>query len=305
MSPVQRFHQLPDSLRAVLYLVAASFFFSVMSLFIKLLGERLHITQILLVRQVGLIVMVMPALVKNFPGILKTDNLPLQLARVGCALVAMLCGFSAVIHLPLADATAIFFAKSFFVTIFAVWVLHEVVGVYRWSAVAIGFLGVLVMLQPGTDNYSIWGLAAVVGAAGAGMVMIIIRILSRTNQPNTILIYQAVGVGIAVLGPGIYLWQWPTNEEWLLFIGLGVVAYFAQKGNILAYQSGEASMLASLDYIRLLWATMLGYLVFDAIPGINTWLGASIVVAAALFIIHRESRVKSKHPASPSSGVQE
>ena len=168
MSPVQRFHELPDSMRATLYLVAASFFFTVMSLTIKLLGERLHITQILLIRQTTLIIIVMPAIVRNFPTILKTDNLPLQLTRVCFALVAMLCGFSAVIHLPLADATAIAFAKSFFVTIFAVWILNEAVGIYRWSAVAIGFLGVLVMVQPGTGNFSIWGLAAIIGAAAAG-----------------------------------------------------------------------------------------------------------------------------------------
>ncbi len=293
MSPVQRFHRLPDNLKATAYLVVASLFFSVMSLMIKLLGERLHITQILVIRQFGLMIVVMPAIVRNFPGIFYTHHLSLQLARVFFAMIAMVFGFSAVIHLPLADATAIFFAKSFFVTMFAVWFLGEVVGLYRWSAVAIGFLGVLVMLQPGGDNFSIWGLASVTGAAGAGMVTVIIRRLARVDKANTILIYQAMGVGLALLGPGIYFWQWPTTTEWIMFAGLAVVSYVAQAGNIMAYKWGEASMLASLDYMRLIWATLLGYMVFDAIPGVSTWVGASIVVAAALFIIHREQQQRN------------
>ncbi len=110
-----------------------------------------------------------------------------------CALVAMLCGFTAVIHMPLADATAIFFAKSFFVTIFAVFILAETVGVYRWGAVLIGFVGVLIMLQPGTDNFSIYGLYSLVGAAGAAGVMILLRLLSQSDSADTIMTYGALG----------------------------------------------------------------------------------------------------------------
>ncbi len=109
----------------------ASFVFSLMALLIKLLGQRLHITHILLVRQIGMVVMVTPAILRNFPGSLRSARPRLQLIRVVFALVAMLCGFTAIIHMPLADATAIFFAKSFFVTVFAVLFLAETVGVYR------------------------------------------------------------------------------------------------------------------------------------------------------------------------------
>ena len=106
----------------------ASMVFSVMAVLIKLLGQHLHITQILLVRQIGMTILVAPAILKNFPGSLRSERLGLQLLRVVCALVAMLCGFTALIYLPLADATAIFFAKSFFVTILAVIFLGETVG---------------------------------------------------------------------------------------------------------------------------------------------------------------------------------
>ena len=271
----------------------ASFVFSLMALLIKLLGQHLHITQILLVRQIGMTIMVAPAILRNFPGSLRAKRPGLQLIRVFFALVAMLFGFTAVIHLPLADATAIFFAKSFFVTVFAVFFLAEIVGVYRWSAVLIGFVGVIIMLQPGTDNFSIYGLACLTGAAGAAAVMVLLRILSRSDSPETIMTYGALGVGVVMTIPGIIFWQQPTMVEWLLLVALGVVSYYGQKLNIFAYKHGEASLLASLDYVRLLWATLFGFLIFDQFPGGSIWFGASIVIAAAIFMIYRETQRKS------------
>jgi len=286
------FHRLPDNLKGIALLMLASFVLALMALLIKLLGQRIHITQILLVRQVGMMVMVAPAILRNFPGSLRSERPGLQLIRVFCALVAMLFGFTAVIHMPLADATAIFFAKSFFVTIFAIFFLAESVGVYRWSAVLIGFFGVLIMLQPGTDNFSLYGLASLVGAAGAAGVMILLRMLSRSDSADTIMAYGSLGVGLVMIFPGIYFWQQPTNAEWLLLAALAVVSYFGLRCNIFAYKYGEASLLASLDYVRLLWATLFGFLVFDQFPGPSIWLGAAVVIAAAIFTIYRETRRK-------------
>lgn len=280
----------------------ASLVFSLMALMIKLIGQRLHITQILLVRQIGMIIMVAPAIMRNFPGSLRTSNYKLHFLRLCFALVAMLFGFTAIIHMPLADATAIFFAKSFFVTIFAVFFLAETVGPYRWSALMMGFIGVMIMLQPGTDNFSIYGLASLIGAAGAGAVMILLRLLSRTDSADTIMSYGALGVGVAMMIPGLYFWQELTQLEWLLLTIVAVVSYYGQKLNIFAYKHGEASLLASLDYVRLLWATLFGFLIFDQLPEAATWFGASIVIVAAIFMIYRETRRNQNLTASVTSG---
>ena len=286
------FHRLPDNLKGIVFLMLASMVFSVMAVLIKLLGQHLHITQILLVRQIGMTILVAPAILKNFSGSLHSERLGLQLLRVVCALMAMLCGFTALIYLPLADATAIFFAKSFFVTILAVIFLGETVGAYRWSAVLMGFIGVMIMLQPGTENFSVYGLLSLAGAAGAAAVMILLRLLSRSDSADTIMTYGALGVGVVMILPGIYFWQEPTTLEWLLLVAVGVVSYFAHKCNIFAYKHGEASLLASLDYVRLLWATLFGYLIFDQFPGGSIWFGAAIVIAAAVFMIYRETQRK-------------
>ena len=294
-----QFRTLPDNVKGALILMIAAFGFALMAALIKLAGSRLPVTQILFVRQIGMVIMLLPVLVTHFPDVVKTQRIDLQLTRVLFALIAMLCGFTAIIHMPLAEATALGFAKSFFVTIFAVIVLKETVGVYRWSAVAIGFIGVLIMLRPGTESFSVYGLMAVIGAASAGFVMVIIRLLSRSDSPNTILMFQAVGVAIVMIVPAILNWVPPTPREWAILAAIGFVSFFAQKANIYAFKFGEASMLASLDYVRLIYATLFGWLLFSQLPGVATWVGAGIIVLASIYTVHRESRRKKLLASDP------
>ncbi len=279
----------------------AAFGFALMVALIKLAGQRLPVTQILFVRQLGMTLMLVPVLARTFPASLKTAHLPLQGARIVLALIAMMTGFTAVVNMPLADATAIAFAKSFFVTIFAVFILKETVGVYRWSAVFVGFIGVLVMVRPGTEGFSIYGVMAIVGAASAGLVMVIIRKLTRIDPPSTILAYQAIGVGLIMAIPAFLQWITPTPVEWLLLASIAVVSYFAQKANILAYTYGEASLLASLDYVRLLYATLFGWFLFTELPSMSTWIGAGIIVVASIYTVHRERRRKQRLASDPDA----
>ncbi|MFK8077224.1 MAG: DMT family transporter [Granulosicoccus sp.] len=298
---MERFDRQSNNVKGALILMMAAFGFSLMVAMIKVAGERLPVTQILFIRQLGMTLMVAPVLFKTFPSSLKSGQLHLQFGRIFFALIAMYFGFSAIINMPLADATAIAFAKSFFVTIFAVLFLKETVGIYRWSAVVIGFIGVLVMVRPGTAGFSVYGLMAVGAAASAGLVMVIIRLLSRTDPPSTILAYQAIGVGIIMSVPAIVQWIPPTPSEWALLAAIGFVSYFAQKANIYAFSYGEASMLASLDYVRLVYATLFGWLLFSELPAVSTWVGAGIIILASIYTVHRETKRK-QHIASAPNG---
>ncbi len=295
-----RFLALPDNLKGIATLMVAAVGFSLMVALIKFTGQRLHVTQILLVRQLVMVMIVLPGIVAHFPGSLKTTRPDLQFARIIFALSAMTFGFYAVIHMPLADATAIGFAKSFFVTIAAIWFLKEKVGPRRWIAVAIGFGGVMLMLRPGTDGFNPIGIYALVGSASAGIVMVIIRKLAQTDTPKTILTYQAFAVALCVALPAWYYWLPPTLSEWALLIGIGIVSYGAQMLNVYAYKWGEASLLASLDYVRLLYSTLFGYMLFDQLPGPYTWIGALIIVGASIYTIHRERARKQTLARSPS-----
>lgn len=288
----ERFHTLPGNVKGGILLMFAAAGFGTMIALIKLAGENLHVAQILLIRQVVMAVIVAPTIFKNFPGSLKTNHFGLQMLRIVLALIAMGFGFTAVVNMPLADATAIGFAKSFFVTICAIFILNEVIGIRRWIAVIVGFLGVLIVLRPGTDAFTIYGVYALIGAAGAGTVMVVIRILTRSESTTTILTYQALGVGLAVAIPGIYFWQAPSLFEWGLLLAMGVISYIAQMFNIMAYRHGEASVMASLDYVRLIYSIIFGYFLFMHMPDFWTLFGAAIIIGASIYTIHREAQNK-------------
>lgn len=295
------FQKLPSNLKGALVLMMSAILFSLMTVFVKLLGTHLHITQILLARQVVMTMVVLPSILSGFPGVLHTSQPYLQITRILLALGAMLFTFTAVVYMPLAEATALGFAKSFFITIFAILILKEAVGVRRWIAVLLGFLGVLVMLRPGADSFTVYGVMAVAGAACAGAVMVIIRLMSRQDRPTTILAWQATGVGLIIAIPAIYFWKWPTLFEWVMLAAMGLTAYGAQMANIIAYKWGEASLLASLDYVRLLYATFFGWLVFSTLPASSTWIGASLIVFASVYTVYREHRRRQELTRSPNS----
>ncbi len=287
---------LPGNVRGSIWALISAGVSVVQITLIKIVGETLHLTEIILFRQLFIMLVVLPVLVRHFPEAFKTRHVSLHLLRIFGALVAMLLGFAAVINMPLADATTIGFSKSFFVTIFAILFLGETVGIRRWSAVIIGFLGVIIVMQPSGVGgaFNIYGLMALGGAAGAGMVMAIIRKISQTDKAMTIVAYQSVGVGVFMIVPAIWYWQTPTLTELGLLVAIGVVGVVVQSCNIYAYRAGEASAITSLDYTRLIYALAVGFLLFGDWPDQTVFIGAAIIIAASLYTIHREAKLGRK-----------
>lgn len=284
-----RWVTLPGNVRGGLWVLMSTLFFSLMILFIKLAGERLHITEILLFRQIVMMALVAPVIWNGFPDSLITHRLDLQLMRVGAAFFAMLLGFTAVIHMPLADATTLAFAKTFFMTVLAIVFLGEVVGVRRWAAVFVGFAGVVIVAWPsGEAALNGYAVYAVASAFFVAIVMVLIRKLSQVDAPITILSYQAIGIGLLMLGPTIYYWKTPTLEEWGLLIAIGVCSAIGQTFNILGLRAGEASAVAPLDYTRLVFAVLFGWLVFEMWPDPRVFVGAALIIGAAIYTLHRE-----------------
>jgi len=293
---------LPPNTIGALWILLAAFGFSIMVTLIKFLGQDLSVFQILVVRQGVMLAIVAPKILSGLPHSLETRRPWLQLTRVFFAATAMLCGFTAVIEMPLADATAISFSKTFFITIFAIWLLGETVGVHRWGATVVGFVGVLLMLRPDGDGLiDPYALLAIAGAACAGMVMIVVRMLTRTDPPVTILTYQALGVGLIMAGPAIYTWQAPSLGQWGLLVVIGIISWAAQMANIRAFKAGEATAIASLDYTRLLYATIFGALVFSQWPRVETLVGAAIIIAASIYTVRREAK-RGRELARASDG---
>ena len=299
-----RWARIPANVRGGLWIVAAASLFTAMAALIKFAGKTFHVTEILLFRQFFMLLVALPMVIRNYPDSLRTKRHDLQILRIVAAVLAMLLSFTAFIHLPLAEAITLAFSRTFFITIFAILILHEIVGLRRWSAMIIGFLGVLVVAQPGLGGgMNAYGLMAIGGAACAALVMIIIRLLTRTDKPITILSYQAIGIGLLMIPPALWFWKTPTLPQLALLAAIGVLSAIAQLCNIYGFRAAEVSAIAPLDYTRLIWAIAFGVILFGEWPGTHVYAGAMIIVCAGVFTMYREhqlGRQRKTKDAPPS-----
>jgi drug/metabolite transporter (DMT)-like permease len=184
-------------------------------------------------------------------GVLRTSQLKLHVVRGVAGSVAMMCGFYALTHLSLADATAITFTTPLFLTVLAALVLHETVRWRRWSATALGFLGVLVMLRPGEGVLELAALVALFGAACIATVRLVIKRLAATDGALTIIVwFGRVSTTVSAV-PAALVWRTPTLLELGLLVLLGCLASLTQVFMIRGYRAGEASALAPFEYVRL------------------------------------------------------
>jgi drug/metabolite transporter (DMT)-like permease len=201
----------------------------------------------------------------------------------------MLAGFSALIYIPLAQATAIGFSQVLFVTIAAVVVLKEKVDARRWIATALGFAGVLIMLDPSGDGLNVYAMMAVVGALFGAVITISVRMLATTERTETILLYQCVVLIGALAVPSWWFWVWPSAEQWFWIILLSLFGTAGQWLITRAYQVGEAAALAPLDFSRLVLASFTGFVFFAEIPSVSTWIGATVVIGATLYTVRKNA----------------
>lgn len=284
-----KWKKLPGNLRGGIWVLIASFFFSIMVVLIKVAGQTMHVTEILLLRQITMLLLAAPVILRNFPDSLISARFDLQGIRITCAFLAMLLGFTSIIHLPLAEATTLTFAKTFFIGILAIIFLGEVVGIRRWGAMLVGFLGVIIIAWPQEGApLNIYTLMAVGSALAVACVMTLMRTIAQVDKPVTIISYQAIGVGVLMLPPAIWFWTTPTLMDLLLIVAIGIFSSIGQLCNIQAFKAGEASAIAPLDYARLVYALILGFVIFGEWPEPRVFIGAAIIIAAAIYTLHRE-----------------
>lgn len=286
---VLRFKALPPNVQGVLWLLASAILFTAMSALAKVLGDRLHAFQVSFFRALFGLVVVIPFLIRAGMPALKTARPGLQLIRTLTGSTAMLCGFYALVNLPLADAMAISFARSLFLVVLAIVFLREVVGPRRMIATLVGFAGVLIMLRP-TGVVEPAALVAVLGALLVAMAAIFVKILSRTDSTITLLVYAGL-MGCIVTGiPAAYNWTAPTLEELAWLFLMGAVGAAAHSCFIRGYAVGEATAITPIDYTRLIFAGIVGFLFFGDVPDAVTIGGALIIVSSSLYITYREAR---------------
>lgn len=285
-----RWRELPPNARGIVWIALSGFALTGMAVLIKLLGQRLHVLEILFVRQLVMSALMAPRVLRSPAEAFRTQNLGLHLLRIGLSIVAMSAGFTAIIHLPMADAIALSFSRSFFVAIFAIIILKEIVTQQRWAVVGLGFVGIVIMVRPSVSGIDVYSLLGLTSAALVGLIMVIIRKLAQKERLATVLTYQAMGVGFVMAVPAFVVWQTPTPLEWALMLCAGLLSAVGQSLNFAGFRVGEATAVTSADYLRLIYATILGFVIFGEWPQVATFLGAALIIGTSAYSLHYERR---------------
>ncbi len=269
---------------------------------VKYLGDSVPTGQIIFVRGV-ISVLVLGFIAWRFDGlqVLRTDRLRSHAVRSLSGTASMFCWFTALTLIPLADFTAISFTAPMFLTVLAMVLLGERIHAYRWTALAIGFVGVLITIGPHlTLGGSSFGVVVAFGAAVfSALAIVTLRSMSGSGgeHPLAITFYFSLTTVICSALTAVAGWPMPTPEQWLFIV---ISALFGVSGQLLmtmSYRYAEASTLAPLDYTNLLLAVALGYYFFAEVPHWSMWVGAPLVITAGLIILWREYRRYAAVPA--------
>lgn len=301
-SLAERARRLPQPLRATLWMILACFIFAVLNAFIRESSRALHPLEAVFFRNLFGLVFMLPWIATAGLEALDARRLKLYLGRTTVGLLSMFAWFWALKLLPFAEAIALSFASPLFATLLAALYLGEKVRLRRWSATAIGFLGVLVILRPGAAAFGAGAGLALLSAALGAFGVIFAKQLSRTESSSSVVTMMVLIQTPMALIPALFVWTWPPLSLWPLLVAMGFTGSLGHLCFVRALRLAEASSLMVYDYSRLVFAAAIGWLAFAEIPDLWTWVGSAIIAAAALYIARREAQLR-RTPVAAVAGA--
>ena len=291
---------LATPMRAALLMLGSTMFFGLMVVAIRLASSSMHAFEIAFFRNFFGLVVALPLLLRHGPGFLRTTQFPRYLFRCVIGICSMLAGFWAITHLPLAQAVSLSYSTPLFVTIAAAALLGEQVRARRWTAVILGFIGVLIIVRPGTAEFSTHAMVAVLAAVLSSIVAIQIKQLSATEPADRIVIYTTLLWVPMSLLPAMSVWQWPQGITWLWLVAAGAMGTGGHMLWTRALKLGEVSALTPISFMQLPLVVLFGWWLFDEPLDHWTLLGAGIIFGANAYIARREA-VLARRAASGAS----
>jgi drug/metabolite transporter (DMT)-like permease len=297
----------PDQpLLAIGLLLGANFVFTAMDGLAKgLAGSGMAAEQIILLRYTLVTALLVPALLRHWGGRPWRTARPIAHVARGVLLIGSATLFvHAMVHLPLETATAIGFVSPLYVTALSIPFLGEKVGVRRWAAVGAGFVGVMIILRPGTEVFQPAMLIPLVSSLCWAVGLIITRQMRGTERPLTIVLWSTAAGMVAIAPLGIADWRAPTWTEWAFLSAIAAFHVAGQYLTIRAFMLASASLIAPFSYSTLLWAILIGIFAFGSYPDGATLAGAGLLVAAGIYVWHRERRITGK-PTNPGGSIAE
>lgn len=293
----RRWARLPANLRGAVWITLASLAFTFMAATIKTLGPGMSSFEIAFFRCLIGLVITLPFCLRAGSAAFATRRPGMHFGRATAGVSAVFCGYYGITHLALADVTAISFTKTLFMILLAVLFLNETVHRRRWTATAIGFTGVLIMLRPGGEGPAFATLVALAGAASVSAGIVFVKKLARTEKPVTILFYYGVISTLVSFPPAAYVWKTPAIEELALLILVAALAVTGQFLAIRGYGAGEVTAVVPFGYMRLVFAGLVGFALFAEVPDAWSLAGAAVIAASTLYIGLREAK-QGRRPAA-------
>lgn len=280
---------IPQHLKGPLWMLWSCLLFVAIWGLIRVASENMHPFVIVFYRTLFAILAFAPFLFKNGISILKTKYLGRHALRGFFSFFGTLGLFYAVAHIPLAETVAISYSAPVFAAAGMVLILKEKVHVRRITAIILGFIGVLVVLRPGFQELTPGLLAAFFGSLMLAGSLIVIKSLSSTDRPQLIALYSFLFVLPGSFLVALFFWTWPSPRDLMILIVMGILVGLAHTALARAFANAEATAVLPIDFSRMLFATILGFVAFGESVDLIAWIGAAVILGSTVFVAHREA----------------
>ena len=278
----------PAVMRGIMLMCCSTVLFSSMHVLVRYVSQEMPPFQVAFFRNAFGMIVFLPLMASGGLGFLRTKRLGLHALRGLMNVAAMLMFFTALSLTPVARVTALAFTAPLFMALLSVLFLGDRFRIRRWMALIIGFAGTITILRPGMIPVDTGSMLVVGSSCMWAFAMVVIKILSRTESSFAITAYMNIFLAVFSLGPALWVWQDIPAHEWVWLVAIGVVGTIAQLALSQALKETEPTAVMPFDFLKLIWATVLGALVFGELPDLLTWVGGAMVFASGFYIAWRE-----------------
>jgi drug/metabolite transporter (DMT)-like permease len=286
---------LPPNIHGVCFVVLGGFLLIVMVAVVKHLGQSLPAFPVLFVRVLAGLIVIMPVVWGMGIKTVYTRKFNLHAARGFVGFMGNILFFFALIHIPLGDSVSIQFSRPLIMIVVAALFLGEAIGLKRSVVTLVGFGGILMITKPFGEGFDPWALSAVGGAFFGTMVVLTVKMLTRTEHTVTIMFYFAVFTTLFALIPAVLTWQTPTGTEWALLILTGALGIIGQGLFTHGIGLGETSFVMPFDYLRIVYSFVFGIIWFAESPGLWSFAGAAVIIGSSVYLLRTESQTSGSN----------
>ena len=274
-------------LRAVIFMVIGGVSIALMQAAVKLISFELHPFIITLYRAGLVFVVLLPILFWRGRAVFNTSSIRLQVVRGGIGGLGMLCVFTGLSMISLAEVTVLLFTVPIFATLLSIVFLSEKVGVRRWTAIFVGFLGILIIARP-QGSVSTGHLFILCAALSWSTSILIAKKLTEKDTVISITFWQAMGCVPLAFITSLFVWELPSFVQLGALLGIAALGTVGHAMLYAALKVGQVSVILPLDYIRIIWSAGLGFILFGQLPTLHLYVGSLLIIAATAFLSYRE-----------------